>query len=254
MRGVVAPTANKSTSRHKEMNELFIARTFAYSILPLLLAAGHIALDRQSRTPARRIEIVTIYLLAISVGASGLGGAFGHLFLSDLVAEGVGWPAGSPFQLEMGFANLVIGVLGILAIGRRDGFRTATILATTILGFGATAVHLWDIAATGNLAPGNTLQNLGNLLDPILLITLTSLAGRTTDPDAGSSAFLRWQQRQQPLAGMAAAGIGMGFGLGFAIGAPLLWTVIGAAAGVALGVVVSRRHARQQSRRATERA
>lgn len=234
------------------MNELFVARIFAYSILPLILAAGHIALDWQSRTPARRIEIFTLYLLATSVGASGLGGAFGHIFLSDLVAEGVGWPAGSPFQLEMGFANLVIGVLGIMAIGRRDGFRTAAILATTILGLGATAVHLWDIAATGNLAAGNTLQNLGNLLDPILLITLTWLAGRTTDPDAESSAFLRWQLRQQPLAGMAAAGIGIGFGIGFATGALLLGTVSGAAIGVALGLVVSRRHAQQQGRQAAQ--
>lgn len=234
------------------MNELFIARTFAYSILPLILAAGHVALDRQSRTPARRIETLTIYLLAISVGASGLGGAFGHLFLSDLVAEGVGWPAGSPFQLEMGFANLVIGVLGILAISRRDGFRTATIMATTILGVGATAVHLWDIAATGNLAAGNTLQNFSNLLDPILLIALAWLASRTADPDAESHAFLGWQQRQQPVAGMAAAGIGLGFGIGFAASALLLATLAGAAVGITLGIIISRRHAQQQGRHAAE--
>ena len=204
------------------MNELFFVRLFAYSILPLLLATGHSLLDRQAQSPARRIELFIIYLLAISVGANGLSGAFGHLFLSDLIAEGVGWPGGSPFQLEMGFANLLIGVLGIMAISRRDGFRTATILATTILGLGATLVHLWDIAATGNLSPGNTIQNAGNLLDPLLLIGLTWLASRINDPDAESPAFLQWQVRQQPLAGMAAAGIGTGFGIGFALGSLLL--------------------------------
>ncbi len=178
------------------MNDLFFVRIFAYSILPLLLAIAHILLDKQAHTPARRIETFMIYLLAISVGANGLGGAFGHIFLSDLVAKSVGWPTGSPFQLEMGFANLVIGVLGLIAVGQRDGFRTATILSTTIIGLGATGVHLWDIAATGNLSPGNTIQNLGNLLDPILLICLTWFAARTTDPDAESPAFLRWQFRQ----------------------------------------------------------
>ncbi len=223
------------------MDELFFVRIFAYSILPLLLATGHILLDRQARTSARRTELFMIYILAVSVGANGLSGAFGHLFLSDLVAEGVGWPVGSPFQLEMGFANLLVGVLGLMAISRRDGFRTATILATTILGLGATSVHLLDIASTGNLAPGNTLQNLGNLLDPALLIGLTWLATRTTDPDAESPAFLRWQMRQQPVVGMAAAGIGTGFGIGFAVGGLLWWTLLGALVGVGIGVFISKR-------------
>jgi hypothetical protein len=225
------------------MDELFLVRIFAYSLLPLLLATGHFLLDRQARTLARRIELFMIYIFAVSVGANGLSGAFGHLFLSDLVAEGVGWPVGSPFQLEMGFANLLVGVLGLMAISRRDGFRTATILATTILGLGATTVHLWDIASTGNLAPGNTLQNLGNLLDPALLIGLTFLAARTTDPDAESPAFLHWQMRQQPVVGMAAAGIGTGFGIGFAVGGLLLWTLIGALVGIGIGVVISKRTA-----------
>jgi hypothetical protein len=228
------------------MNELFFVRTFAYSLLPLLLATGHILIDRQARMPARRIELFIMYLLAISVGANGLGGAFGHLFLSDLVAEGVGWPTGSPFQLEMGFANLLVGVLGLMAISRRDGFRTAAVLATTILGLGATAVHLMEIATTGNLAPGNTIQNVGNLLDPVLLIGLTLLTSRITDPDAESPAFLRWQMHQQPIAGLAAAGIGIGFGVGYAIGELLLWTLIGALVGIGIGIVLSKHTARKQ--------
>jgi Family of unknown function (DUF6790) len=223
------------------MDNLFLARIFAYSVLPLLLAAGHMALDKQASTLPRRIEIILLYLFAISVGANGLSGAFGHLFLSDLVAEAIGWPAGSPFQLEMGFANLLIGVLGIMAIGRRDGFRTATIIATTILGVGATLVHLQDIVVHGNLAPGNTLQNVSNLLDPILLVGLTWWAARLTDPDADSPAFLQWQLRQQPIAGFAAAGVGTGFGLGFAIDQPILLTIVGTLVGVGVGVWFSRR-------------
>ncbi|MCA9930013.1 MAG: hypothetical protein KC419_16125, partial [Anaerolineales bacterium] len=139
-----------------------------------------------------------------------------------------------------------VGVLGLMAVGRRDGFRTAAIMATTILGLGATAVHLWDIAAAGNLSPGNTIQNLGNLLDPILLIGLTWLASRTTDPDAESPAFLRWQMRQQPIVGLTAAGIGVGFGIGFAAAGLLLWTLIGAFVGMGAGIIVSNRAAQEQ--------
>lgn len=194
-----------------------------------------------------------VYLLTISVGANGLGGAFGHIFLSDLVAEGIGWPTGSPFQLEMGFANLLIGVLGLIAISRRDGFRSAAILATTIIGVGATGVHIWDIAASGNLSPGNTIQNLGNLLDPVLLIGLTWLSSNIVDPDAESPAFFRWQLRLQPIAGMTAAGIGTGFGLGYALNGLFLWTLIGALVGVGIGILLSNRTAQDQGNLAVDR-
>lgn len=229
------------------MNEAFIARIFAYSFLPLLLAGGHIFINRQSHTAARRIELLMIYLFAISLGANGLGGAFGHLFLSDQVAKSIGWTAGSPFQLEMGFANLAIGVLGFVAVSRRDGFRTAVIIATAILGFGATIVHLQEIIAHGNLAPGNTIQNVGNLLDPILLIALTWLSSRIADPDAESPAFLRWHIRQQPIVTFAAVGAGTGFGLGFFAGSVFLWIIGATLVGLAIGILISRRIAAEQN-------
>ena len=234
------------------MDELFLVRIFGYSLLPLMLAGAHILLDRQANTTTRRIELALMYLLAISVGANGIGGAFGHLFLSDLVAEGIGWPAGSPFQLEMGYANLAVGILGIMAISRRDGFRTAAILATTIIGVGATVVHLQDIAAHGNLAPGNTLQNISNLLDPILLIGLSWWAARLAEPDALSVTFRRWQGQQQPVMGLAAAGIGMGFGVGFAVGTLFWGTFLGALLGLAVGLFMRRQIVRQQSELALE--
>jgi hypothetical protein len=59
--------------------------------------------------------------------------------------------------LEIAFANLAIGVLGVGAVGRRDGYREATVMAVTIFSIGATIVHIMDIAATGNLAAGNSL-------------------------------------------------------------------------------------------------
>ena len=117
-----------------------------------------------------------IFLFAIGVAGNGISSFFGHFFLSDIVAESVGWPSGNLFQLEMGFANLTIGVLGLVAVGRRDGFREATVIAVTVLSVGATIVHLMDIVETGNLAPGNTLQNVGNLLRPTLLILFIYLS------------------------------------------------------------------------------
>jgi hypothetical protein len=184
-----------------------------------------------------------MYLLAISVGANGLGAAFGHLFLSDLVAEGVGWDTGSPFQLEMGFANLALGILGIIAISRGRDFRLATIIVTTVIGGGATMVHLMEIVSHGNLAPGNTIQNIGNILDPFLLITLTWWASRVSVENA--VAFEQWRTRQEPIIGLAAAGIGIGFGIGYALNALLLVTLLGGLMGAGIGILMRQRQSHE---------
>jgi hypothetical protein len=220
------------------MNELFLIRGFTYSILPLLLAMGHILFDRNTTTRTHQIELFIIYLFAISVGANGLGGAFGHLFYSDMVAEAIGWPTGSPFQLEMGFANLTLGILGLMAVGRRDGFRTATIIATTVIGFGATGVHVVEIVEHGNLSPGNTIQNVSNLLDPILLIGLTWWASHLKKSD--QSEFMSWHARHGIIAGLTAAGVGIGFAIGYAVEALLPAIVLGALIGTGMGFMMTR--------------
>jgi 4-amino-4-deoxy-L-arabinose transferase-like glycosyltransferase len=133
-------------------------RVFTFSVLPVILAAGHLGLDRSSRPRERRLEIFLLYLLGVGVAGSGIGGFFGHVFISDPVAESIGWPTENPFQLEVGVANLAVGILGIVAMSRRDGFRKATITAATVFGVGATVVHGMDDIESGNLAPGNTIQ------------------------------------------------------------------------------------------------
>jgi Family of unknown function (DUF6790) len=171
-------------------------RVFSFSILPVIIAAGHLGLDRTSRSRERRLEILLLYLFGVGVAGSGIGGFFGHFFISDSVAESIGWPTGNPFQLEVGIANLAIGILGIVAMGRRDGFREATVIAVTIFGVGATVIHVIDVIESGNLAPGNTIQNVSNLLRPALLIAFLAAsrrAERSPDSEAHTSGFDRWR-------------------------------------------------------------
>jgi uncharacterized membrane protein YphA (DoxX/SURF4 family) len=217
----------------------FILRIIVYVVLPLLLAAAHIALDRGARTREHRLELFMLYLLGISAGANGIGGFTGHLFASDQVAEAVGWPAGNPFQLEVGFANLAVGVLGVIAISRRDGFREATVIAITVFSVGATVVHVMDILETGNLAPGNTVQNVGNLLRPALLIAFLAASRRAAhggESQTQAAEFERWRAPQVNVAAWVAGGLAMGFGIGLALGQGLLGALLGVAGGAAIGV------------------
>ena len=118
-------------------------RVFSFAILPVILAVSHLRLDRSSRRRERRLEIFLLYLFGIGVAGSGIGGFFGHAFISDSVAESIGWPTGNPFQLEVGVANLAVSILGIVAMGRRDGFREATVIVATVLASGRPSSMSW---------------------------------------------------------------------------------------------------------------
>jgi hypothetical protein len=206
-------------------------RVITFSVLPLLLAAAHIRADRAARSRERKLETVLLYLFALGVAGSGIGGFFGHFFLSDEVARSIGWAAGSPFQLEVAFANLVLGVLGIGAMGRRDGFREATVVAVTVFGLGATVVHVVDIVTSGNLAAGNTLQNVSNVLKPALLIGFLAAARRTERgpaPENATPTYSLWRSRTASIAGAATGVVSAGYGGGFALGQPVIGTLVGA--------------------------
>ena len=132
-------------------------RIFISHCCLLLLAGVVILFDAAASSRVRRLEAMMIFLFAIAVAGNGISSFFGHFFLSDIVAESVGWPSGNLFQLEMGFANLTIAVLGLVAVGRRDGFREATVIAVTVLSVGATIVHLMHCPPDGyrrNRKPG----------------------------------------------------------------------------------------------------
>lgn len=219
-------------------------RIAVFTVLPVVAASLHLAADRSVSTPLRRAEVFLLYLFSLSVGIAGVSGFFGHVFLSDEVAASIGWAAGSPFQLEMGFANLALGALGIVAVGRRDGFREATVLAVAVIGVGATIVHLADIAATGNLAPGNTIQNAGNLVDPLLLVVFllaSRRAEREAPDEAASAAFAAWRGPHIAAAWWLGASAATGFSVGYALESTLLGTLVGTAIGAAMAVLTLRR-------------
>jgi len=214
-------------------------RLFIFTLFPVLLAWVIIRIDKSVTSRERKLEIVLIFLFAIGVAGNGIFNFISHFFISDVVAASIGWEVGSPFQLEVAFANLAIGALGIVATGRRDGFREATVLTVTIFAVGATIVHLMDIWATGNLAPGNTLQNVGNLLRPALLIwalVADRRAEAAPQAEVGTVEFDRWRMPLVQSSAPMTISISVAYGPGFALQQPWLISFLGAAIGA--GIVI----------------
>ncbi|MGA2917916.1 DUF6790 family protein [Methanoregula sp.] len=78
-----------------------------FPILASIIAAINIAVKKYTGTKA--LETFLMWQLAAGFGLSLLWGGIGHLLFSDMVAQSIGWPTGSPFQLEVGMWDAAMG-------------------------------------------------------------------------------------------------------------------------------------------------
>lgn len=114
------------------------------------------------------------------LGLMGLWAFLGHVFFPEQAAAAIGWKT-SPFQYEVGVANLGIGVAGVIgAFWGGLGFRTGVnIVAACFLG-GAGVGHIRDIMASGNFAPGNAGPILyTDFLTPLVIFILLLIVWRS---------------------------------------------------------------------------
>ena len=106
------------------------------------------------------------------VGVNGLITGTGHMFTPAPVAQSIGW-ATSPFQWEVGLADLSYGVLGVLAPSFDRGFWLATIVVFSIFMLGASVGHARSMLREHNFAPGNAGYIFWyDIIVPLALITL----------------------------------------------------------------------------------
>jgi len=89
------------------------------------------------------------------VGVNAIICGSGHIVMPGPVADSIGWPKGSPFQFEVGLANLGIGVLGVMSPSFDRDFALAVVIAFTIFYFGAALGHVREMISEHNMAPGN---------------------------------------------------------------------------------------------------
>ncbi len=145
-------------------------------VLTILVAIFTLLISKLKSKPFNGERIVEIFLLSflvISVGFGSVWAFIGHFFLSAQIAANIGWASGSPFQVEVAFANLSLGVLGILCYWIRDNFWTATVISSSIFLLGDAYGHIINMIQFSNYSPGNTGSVLYmDIIGPIILIVL----------------------------------------------------------------------------------
>jgi hypothetical protein len=112
------------------------------------------------------------YLFFFPLGLQGLWAFAGHVFLPEEAAASIGW-APSPFQYEVGVANLGLALGSFYAAFSGFQARAAMAVAAACFLVGAGIGHLQDIVEEGNFAPGNAGPiMITDFLTPIVILVL----------------------------------------------------------------------------------
>jgi hypothetical protein len=139
----------------------------AIAILGFLIQCG---ISRRGRSPQRALDLLLRWSFGVTVGLVGVFNFLGHTFEARQVAEQIGFPPGNPFQWEVAWANLGIGVTGLIAIVRRDFWWPAAIMSA-IFSWGAAWGHIYQLVVNGNHHP----YNAGPILYTAILLPLAIL-------------------------------------------------------------------------------
>ena len=145
----------------------------------LLSIVVHLILQRGKERTESVLELVTIYTIGLAGWFSISSGLLGHIIFADEVAQTIGWPLQSGFQMELGFAAIGIGLIGFLGFWNRS-FWLPFIIAKTTFMWGAGITHLLHLINHDNLSPSNTCVVVyWDFLLPVVLITLYLLTRRS---------------------------------------------------------------------------
>lgn len=167
------------------------------ALVPLLLwvaafASAGIAIWREPPPILRSFAIDRLlrYLFLFPLGVQGLWAFVGHVFFAEQSAASIGWAA-SPFQYEVGVANLGLGLAAIYAAFRGFEARLAVAIAAACFLIGAGIGHIRDIVTQGNLAPGNAGPIMvTDFLTPIAVLVLLFFASERWKPKSPATLAL----------------------------------------------------------------
>ena len=118
------------------------------------------------------------WMLLLAIGVSYVWSGFFHVFFPALAASSIGW-ATSPFQYEIGVADIAIGVAAIVSFWRGLEFKTSVVVYLTLFCLGVAIGHVFQAVEHGDYAPNNFgLLLIETIATMILLPLLLWMAWR----------------------------------------------------------------------------
>lgn len=103
------------------------------------------------------------------IGWSGIGAGISHIFFGGRISRTIGFDK-SPYELEVGFADLAYGIAGVIAAHFSPDYWFAVILISSIYRVGCGIGHIRSIVRDKNYAINNTAILFVNFVVPAFLL------------------------------------------------------------------------------------
>jgi hypothetical protein len=146
---------------------------------PVFLFIAALAMASATARSGPAADRFLAWILLLPVGVSGLWAAVFHLFFPAIAAADIGWEI-SPFQFEVGMADLAIGATACISFWRNLDFKAAAVVASSIFLLGDAVGHVEQMLVAGNFAPGNAgVPFYSDVALPVLMIVLLIIAQRS---------------------------------------------------------------------------
>jgi hypothetical protein len=151
-----------------------------FVLLALVPAVIHLAVSRARRQSGAAIAATfLIYLLVVYVGIMGLLTAYAHVFRPVQTSASIGWST-SPYEYEVGMADLTVGVLGVLCLWLRGNFWLATAIANAVWLLGDAIGHVREIMIHNDRAANNSgIFLVVEFIMPLVILILAIYHRRT---------------------------------------------------------------------------
>jgi hypothetical protein len=143
---------------------------FAVALVRTLLRVRHGQLAHRVVTPSYVLWGETLFY---AVGVTLVYIGILHAYFQHIAAPSIGWHP-SPFEYELGWFEIPLGVVAMLSLWRGYEFRLAATIIFVVFSWAAAAQHIAQILGAHNYAPGNAGPILwfGDILLPLLLVVL----------------------------------------------------------------------------------
>ena len=128
-----------------------MAETVAFVLrnLPVFLLVAALVAAGLSRSGAPIADRLLDWILLLPIGVSGIWAAVFHLFFPEIAAADIGWEP-SPFQFEVGMADLAIGATAVVSFWRDLSFKAAVVMVNAIFLLGDAYGHVRQMIVAGN--------------------------------------------------------------------------------------------------------
>src|SRR5580700_10381628 len=158
-----------------------------FTLIAVVGASVHLAFSPERRRSGAAVAgTYLLYLLFFYVGLMGVLTAYAHVFRPVETSASIGWST-SPYEYEVGMADLTVGVLGVLCLRFRGNFWLATAIANAVWLLGDAVGHVRQMLEHGDHAANNSgIFLYTEIATPIVILALVLYHRHVTSDSLGS--------------------------------------------------------------------